>query len=289
MMGKLGLYFEEIRYRHWIKNIFVFAPAFFGQQLYAALHTYLFYLGFVAFCLAASLVYLVNDYVDKEADMANPRTRNRPYASGRIDRNEMAFLALVLSILISVLLLSVPFFLPILIYIVLNFAYTFFLKKILIVNMIIVSTGFLLRLWVGSIACGVPLSLWLLFMTFLLAMFLIMGKKKSDLHRLEVKEVPTLEKFPIFNYRNLNFLMLMMMGLLEIAYILYCFSPEVTNRFGSQHLYFTAFFVVLGLGRYWQKTKEINIESTPVDIVLNDKWLQLFFIAWILSFYIIIY
>jgi 4-hydroxybenzoate polyprenyltransferase len=174
-------------------------------------------------------------------------------------------------------------------YVAMNIAYSFYLKHIAILDVTIIAIGFVLRLFVGSAVTGIQLSMWIVIMTFLLALFMALAKRRDDV--LIFLETGKKMRKVIDGY-NLQFLdtaMAIMAAVIIVAYTIYTTSVEVVERFHSQYLYLTALFVILGIMRYLQ-IAFVHLDSgSPTKIVLKDRFMQATIVAWIISFTWILY
>ena len=174
-------------------------------------------------------------------------------------------------------------------YAVMNIAYSFHLKHVAILDVTIIAIGFVLRLFIGSAVTGIPLSMWIVVMTFLLALFMALAKRRDDV--LIFMETGKKMRKVIDGY-NLQFLdtaMAIMASVVIVAYTIYTTSTDVTARFHTQYLYLTSLFVILGIMRYLQ-IAFVHLDSgSPTRIVLKDRFMQLTILAWIISFAWILY
>jgi len=288
-MADLKPYLLLLRPHQWMKNGFIFLPLFFGSRLmdtHILVHTAV---AFVAFCATASAVYIFNDYFDREDDRKHPRNRTRPLASGVIHPKNALILMSALAIagtgtyyILNLLPLLVS-------YIVLNVLYTLRLKHVPILDVVLISFGFVIRIFIGSEVSQVPLSIWIVIMTFLLAMFLALSKRRSDLLiYLETGE-KTRKSVDGYNTEFLNSSMVIMSSVVIVAYILYTVSPDVQAKMHTDKLYLTSFFVVLGILRYMQITLVENDTGGPTTILLHDRFLQLVLLGWLALFSWILY
>ncbi len=172
-----------LRVKHWVKNIFLFIPLFFAGQIFNTLLYKDLVLGFFAFSLVASCIYILNDLRDVADDRLHPTKKFRPLAAGSISLST-AYLMIPFLLLMGFFLaysISEKFTFVLLIYFLLNLAYTFGLKKISILDIIIVAIGFVLRIKAGAIITYIPLSQWTIVMVFLLALFIAIAKRRDDL------------------------------------------------------------------------------------------------------------
>ncbi len=276
-----------IRAHQWIKNFFLFAPLFFSFS-FTSDKIIIVCLGFLLFSLAASSIYVLNDYHDIEEDKAHPTKRNRPLASGRVSQSSAKVLifGLMSLSLFGSFVLSIEFMAVVMFYIVLNIAYTFKLKHISILDISIIAVGFVLRIYGGAMLIANYPSMWIVLVTFVLALFLALAKRRDDcLLALDGKK--TRKNIDGYNLEMVNSAMSLMAGVTILSYIMYTVSPEVIERLGTHNLYLTSFFVIIGILRYMQLTFVLQNSGSPTKLVLKDKFLQFVLIGWLLSFYVI--
>jgi len=277
-----------MRPHQWVKNLFLFAPLFFT---FVFKETYILHvtIGFFIFSLTASAIYILNDYRDVEEDRVHPTKRKRPLASGMVSTSLAIFIMICLlaSAFVGAIYLSFSFFLIIVIYVIMNLAYTFKLKHISILDITTISVGFVLRIYAGAALIDNTPSTWIVLVTFVLALFLALAKRRDDcLLALDGKK--TRKSIDGYNLEMVNAAMTLMAGVTIVAYIMYTVSPEVTARLETHYLYLTAFFVILGVMRYMQLTFVEQNSGSPTKLVLKDRFLQVVIVSWIVSFYIII-
>ncbi len=279
------------RPHQYVKNLFIFMPVFFAGQVMNTEHMFLAFIAFVAFCCAASAIYILNDYRDVEEDKKHPSKKNRPLASGAIPLKSAWFLMAIFGFTgIAVLMkYSLPALAILMVYVALNIAYSFRLKHVAILDVTIISIGFILRIFIGAIITGIPLSQWIVIMTFLLAMFLALAKRRDDvLIYLETKQ----KMRKVINDYNLKFIegaMMIMASVTIVAYVLYTTSQEVVIRLQSDYVYLSSFFVILGILRYLQITLVENKSGSPTKMVLKDLFLKLTIVGWISHFIFLLY
>ena len=283
--------FLLIRPHQYVKNLFIFMPLFFvgkindSQMLINAL------IAFVAFSLSASAIYILNDSQDIEDDRLHPEKKYRPLASGAVT-NRFAFglmfcLLIIGGILMGMLSLKALGVLSG--YVALNVAYSYFIKHIAILDVTTISIGFVLRLFIGSIVTGVPLSMWIVIMTFLLALFMALAKRRDDVLLFLDTGKKMREVVEGYNLQLIDGAMIIMASVVIVAYLLYSTSPEVVARMGSEYLYLTALFVILGIMRYLQIVFVEKNSGSPTKIVLKDKFMQITILSWLCAFVWIIY
>ena len=288
---KLSDVIRLIRPHQYIKNIFIFLPLFFATRITDVSLLLNLVIAFVSFSLTASAIYILNDYHDIEEDRTHPHKRNRPLASGTIGKS-VAIKIMSLFFISGVLLMSYLsiYAVGILIgYVLMNVAYSLLLKHVAILDVTIIAIGFVLRLFIGSVVTGIQLSMWIVIMTFLLALFMALAKRRDDV----LIYLDTGKKMrKVIDGYNLQFLdtaMAIMASVVIVAYVIYTTSSEVLERVGSEYLYLTALFVILGILRYLQVTFVLQDSGSPTKIVLKDRFMQLTLLGWIISFAWILY
>lgn len=279
------------RPHQYIKNGFIWLPVFFANKINdvpSVLHAFW---AFLAFCLLASGVYALNDIRDVKEDREHPTKKNRPLASGELSVTLAAVFAAVLCIAsfsLSYALLPAHFIFVLAAYVLLNLGYSYFLKHVAIVDVVCIAVGFVLRVQAGAIAANVPVSQWIVIMTFLLALFLALGKRRDDL-LLSANGCNTRKCLDGYNLEFVSAGMVVMTSVVIVAYILYCVSPEVAQKHGTKNLYLTGFWVILGLLRYLQITFVEERSGAPSLIIAKDYFLLAVLGCWILTFYWLIY
>ena len=280
-----------LRIKQWVKNLFLFIPTFFAGKIFDFGELGLLLAGALAFSLAASGIYVINDYKDRHVDKLHPRKKKRPIASGEVSEKTAQVLMVVL--LVGALALSffihLDFFYLLLVYVSLNIAYSMGLKNIAILDLFIVAFGFLLRVYSGGVIAGVPVTDWLAIMILLLALFLVTAKRRDDLIiRSETGELVR-KASNSYNLEFINSCLTLLSAVIIVAYIMYTVSPEVTERFKSTHLFMTTIFVIAGIMRYLQITFVEQDSGSPTTILYKDKFILITILGWIISFYLIIY
>jgi decaprenyl-phosphate phosphoribosyltransferase len=283
-----------IRVRHWVKNLFLFIPSFFAGHLFKSHELLMVLVGAFAFSLVASGVYIINDYKDRETDRLHPKKKFRPLASGEV-KTTTALILMVLLIgsgLILAASLQLTFFFILAAYLVLNIGYSFGLKHIPILDLFIVSLGFLLRIYSGGAIAGLPITHWLSLMVLLLALFLILAKRRDDIvinGKNKNGKVVIRKSTQKYNLVYINSCITLLSAVMVVAYIMYTVSPEVTERFKSDYLFMTTIFVIAGIMRYLQIVFVERNSGSPTNIFIKDKFILTTIAGWIISFYFIIY
>lgn len=280
-----------IRPHQYIKNFFVFAPLFFAAQFMNIPLLINSVIAFFAFSLAASSIYVLNDYLDIEDDKQHPKKKMRPLASGAISKPQaivimaiMFFSSIALLLPISIEALGIM-----LIYVVMNIAYSMRLKHVAVLDVTIIAIGFVLRLFIGSVVTGIPLSSWIVVMTFLLALFMALAKRRDDVLIYLDTGKKMRKVIDGYNLQLVDTAMAIMASVVIVAYITYTTSAEVAARVDSPYLYLTALFVILGIMRYLQ-IAYVHLDSgSPTKIVTRDRFIQLVLAGWLISFTWILY
>ena len=283
------------RPKQWIKNFFVFIPMFFGGELFDLHSVWLAVLTFFAFSLIASSIYCYNDIVDIDADRNHPVKCMRPIASGEVSiRLGYILMTLTFCLGMGVLLLLPPEVMSqvmavIVFYYVLNLAYCSKLKQFAILDVCIVAFGFVLRILAGGFACELALSNWIVIMTFLLTLFMSFAKRRDDVLRMNSTGEAPRKNTVRYNLTFINQAITITASVTLVCYIMYCVSPEVSERFDTPYLYLTFVFVLLGLLRYIQIAVVDEKSGDPTKIILRDHFSQIIVVAWLLSFLLMIY
>lgn len=285
-------YIRLIRVHQYVKNLVIFFPIFFFGQISDTNSLFSALLAFVFFSILASSVYIINDYMDREDDAKHPTKRFRPLASGVISPIEaLAFITIFLMFAFIGSLLFLPFTVVLILatYFLLNIAYTLHLKKVAIFDITIISIGFVLRLFAGGYAIGVDISMWMILMTFLLAMFLAVAKRRDDIIILRKTGKVMRKSISGYNLEFINAAMVMLATMVLVSYVMYTASAEIIQQWGSDNIYLTSVFVVVGIMRYMQLTFVEEKSGNPTKLLLHDRMLQLTIVGWLASFAWFIY
>ena len=282
---------QLIRVKHYIKNVFVFMPLFFYGGIKNVELLFNATLAFVAFCLVASSVYILNDINDVEDDRAHSKKQFRPIANGDVSIPSalvLFALLLLLSAFIS-FYLSIKVMVLILAYFVLNVAYTYILKTLPILDITTIAVGFVIRIFVGASAVSVELSHWIVVMTFLLALFLAAAKRRDDVLIYLQTGKKMRSVIGGYNIKFLDATISMLGSIVIVAYLMYSTSAEVISQLNNQHVYLTSLFVIIGVLKYMHSVLVIENTGSPTLMVFKDRALQVIIVAWLASFAWIIY
>ncbi len=286
-------YIKLLRPKDWAKNLFLIVPSFFAGQFFAPTQATRILFGFLAFCFFASSIYIINDYRDIEEDRKHPVKSKRPLASGQVKKPIAVIICIGLLVLGSFLGYLADhhlLFLFILgLYFILNLCYSFGLKNIAILDILILSSGFVLRVKGGAVISKVDTSEWLIIMTFLLSLFMAIAKRRDDLILKSATGTDLRKSMSGYNLDFLNTLLGLSSAIIIVAYINYTVSPMTIYRLGTYRLYYSSVFVIAGLMRYLQITFVLKKSGSPTEILYKDIFIQIILVLWVLSIYVILY
>ena len=267
-------YLKLMRIQHYIKNLLILLPLIFSGSLFDGKLLRINLLGFVSFCFIASFIYVINDIADVNQDRLHPIKCKRPIASGDIEKKNAIFFAGLLVLasagcnyfiyIESGLLVWILWS----IYILINFAYSFGLKKVPVIDVIILAAGFLIRVLYGGAISGIDVSFWLYFTVLAISVYMSLGKRRNELKN-QGQCVRAVLRF--YNYKVINIFMYIFFILTLCFYTLWCVTMVSVGKF-SILLYFTIPLVFLVIARYSKKI-EGKVDGDPVNVLLKDKWL----------------
>jgi len=285
-------YIKLIRVPQWIKNLFVFVPLLFSLNLFDKNYFLTTLSAFIVFSLASSLVYVVNDIVDIEADKKHPAKRNRPLASGAISIKNAFIIAVILCVIVFILLLNYNFeFISFVIgFIVLNILYTFWFKHIVILDVFSIAAGFSIRVLAGAVVIAVPISSWLLLTTIFISLFLGVMKRHSELLLVSQDEVASSRK--VLSQYSLNFadqMATVAAAGVIVCYALYTVSERTVSVFGTENLIYTTPFVVYGIFRYMYLEYISHKGDNTTKTVFTDTQMIITVVAYTVTTVLIIY
>ncbi|HOT53408.1 MAG: decaprenyl-phosphate phosphoribosyltransferase [Anaerolineales bacterium] len=286
----MNAYLETLRPKQWIKNLVIFAGLVFDRQL-LNLGPLLRVTGAVLiFCLVSGLTYTLNDILDVEADLMHPQKRHRPIASGRLSLRSARIFAAVLALIAfpAAFALSTNFGIICLVYTTLILSYSKWLKKIILIDVMVIALGFVLRVAAGVLVIQVNyFSPWLLVLTTFLALYLGFGKRLSEIKLLEDQAGAHREVLYGYTAPLLNNLLVVMLSSILITYCLYTFSshPDGSNSM----MMLTIPFVLYGIFRYMVILQNSSLASSPEEVLLNDLPLKITVALWAVSVVIILY
>ncbi len=287
----LSLLLTSVRPHQWVKNLFIFAPLLFGRKLTDVSAVGSSLAAFGIFCLLASSLYILNDWIDADEDRAHPEKRNRPISSGE--------LPVPAALLFSAALATAAFFLAwrlgtsfaaiAIIYFVLIIAYSLSLKRLIVLDCIVIASGFVLRVIGGAAAISVVPTHWLIACAFLLALFLAFSKRRQELLTLSNNAVEHRKVLGQYSVAYLEQVNIILIGAAIVSYALYTVAPETVERFGTDALIYGTVFVIYGMLRYLALIYHPENGGNPSKMLLKDRPLLITVAAWSLYNAIVIY
>ncbi len=280
-----------LRPQQWVKNGIVLAGLIFSGS---ASNMELSLLALAAtglFCLLSSTIYIVNDIADAEADRKHPTKANRPIASGRVKVPAAVILAIILGVssLVLAFLLNRNFFYISSGYVALSLAYSFFLKHIVIIDVMTIAAGFVLRALGGAVIIDVEFSGWLLISSFLLALFLGFGKRRHELVLLENGGKDHRRILAQYTSYFLDQLIGVVTPAVVVCYLIYVISPEVQEKLGTHYLYLTTPFVIYGIFRYLYLIHLEELGGSPTRLLLTDRPILITVVLWLATAVLLLY
>lgn len=283
-------YLRLIRIKQWLKNVFVFLPIFFAGKILDLNLLLNSIIAFFSFSFIASSIYIINDYTDIEKDRMHPEKKNRPLAAGKIPVNHAIIVFLFLffsSYFLGYLTHSWGVILIISVYFLMNLAYSFKLKQIAIVDVVIISLGFLLRIYMGGFATNLPISVWAILVTFFLALVMALGKRRGELINVQLTG-ETRKALDGYNLQFIDIAITMVSTCFVVCYIMYTLDPVIKTNF-HYYIVYTSLFAVIGILRYLQLTFVYNKTESPTKVLYKDLFLQIDLAIWIVMIFILKY
>ena len=280
----------SLRPSQWTKNLFVFAGLIFAQQLFTP-KTWTALVAFGLFCALSSAIYLINDVMDYANDRLHPTKRRRPIAAGVLPRPMAVGVAVVLLVgaVLYAFSMSLPFGLVALGYGVLLTVYSLWLKKMVILDVLTISVGFVLRAIGGAVAIAVEISGWLLICTILMALFLALGKRRHELLTLPEDRLAHRPILAEYNAPLLDQLIAVVTASSLTSYALYTMAPETVVKFHTRLLPATIPFVVYGIFRYLYLLYRKELGGSPAELLLSDRPLLVNAVLWAATVVLIVY
>ncbi|MFI5201300.1 MAG: decaprenyl-phosphate phosphoribosyltransferase [Candidatus Kapaibacterium sp.] len=284
------------RPKQWTKNIFVFAALVFSKQLLRPDSVLLSLRAFFAFSFTASFIYVMNDIADRDRDRLHPRKRLRPIASGEISLGAACVIAFVLLVLVALFSIGLDwrFVACIVAYVLMNLAYSFYLKDLVLIDVFVIAIGFMLRVIGGALVLNVARSSWLILTTMFLSLFLGIAKRRGELVALgmvnsESAEYHTRKVLEHYSIEFAEQMTTICAAGFVFSYALYTVSERTVTMFGTENLIFTTPFVLYGVFRYLYLLHKKQLGESPTDIVLSDVPMLLNFGAYAVAMLAIIY
>ena len=267
----------------WLKNGFVLAPIVFSGLVGDPEAWGRCVLAVVAFCAASSATYLVNDILDREADRQHPDKCTRPIASGEVGVGSAVAMAIVLIVIAAGAAFSLGGWFPAVLggYLVLTLAYSAFLKDAVFLDVLVVAAGFVLRVVGGAVAIDVPVSTWLLMCTYLLALYLALGKRRAELALLGEEAGSHRVVLGHYTLPLVDQAISVVLGATVAAYTLYTVAPDTVAKVGSEGLMATVPIVLYGLFRYLYLLHRHELGGSPTLVLITDLPLLACVVVWI--------
>lgn len=278
-------YIKLIRAKHWLKNGLIFLPIFFSLNLFNLNYFLTGLLAFIVFCFTSSIVYILNDMSDIEKDKLHPVKKFRPLASGEVSKKQAYIVMLLLAIVIAIIMVfffkttkNIFVILIPLIYLILNILYSKKLKNEPIIDVVILVSGFVLRVMYGGVVVDVEVSKFLYLMIIFGSFYLGFGKRRNEIIKNGNKSRKVLS---LYNKEFLDKNMYVCLGLAIVSYTLWCVDPATVARIGNDYLFWTIPLVMIILQLY-SLNIEGNSHGDPIEVVLSDKKLIAIVILYVL-------
>jgi len=284
---KINSMIKLMRPKQWIKNFFVFAAIIFSGKFFDFQILELNILTFILFSLTSSSIYIINDIIDIDKDRCHPQKKKRPLASGELKVVWAIILDIIIIIFVSFIsfkYLNYKVYMIFAIYFIVNILYCFILKNLVIIDVMVITFCFVLRVESGSITTGVSVSSWLFLCTILLALFLSINKRKSEIITLKDKSFTHRTILKEYSIPLLDKMLTIVTPSILISYCLYTFSSTQ-----SKTMMYTIPFVLYGIFRYQYLMEKENIGGKPEDVFEKDMPFLINIILWVISVVVIIY
>ncbi len=274
---------RSLRPEQWLKNGFVLAPLVFSGSLTDLGAIVGSLMAVAAFCAVASATYLVNDVVDREADRGHPTKCRRPIASGEVGVGLALGAALFLIGVGAIIASFLGGWFPSVLgtYLVTTLLYSTLLKQLVFVDVLIVALGFVLRVVGGAVAIEVPVSRWILLCAYLLALYLALGKRRSELVLLGEGAGSHRVVLGHYTLPLVDQAISVVLGATVLAYTLYTVAPDTVAKVGSEGLMATVPVVLYGLFRYLYLLHQHELGGSPTKALLTDRPLLVCVVLWL--------
>lgn len=290
MKTKISEYLNLIRIKHWVKNLLVFGPVIFSLNLFNDHFLIKTIAGFLSLSFVSVFIYIINDIKDKESDKIHPLKSQRPIPSGKVTVNKAFVIGLLFFIAgITVSLLNLKSTIILVTYLIMNILYTFYLKKIVILDIFIISIGFCLRILLGAVLIDVALSKWMLLATFSISLILGFGKRRHEIVLLKDDATEHREILGEYNKEILDIMIIISTGLTAISYALYTMDSGLIAKFGTEALIYTFPPVIYGLYRYLFIVYKKSKGGKPEEDLLTDPGILSAGFIWVTMIITILY
>src|SRR5574338_27198 len=285
-------YFQLLRVPQWIKNLFVFIPLLFSLHLFEREYFLLTFKAFLIFCLAKSVIYIVNDIIDIKADAVHPKKKFRPLPSGKISVPAAWLASVILFVVIVFLTILSPkeFIFLLVSFISINVLYSIYFKHIVILDIFSIAAGFSIRVLAGAAIINVPVSSWLILTTMFISLFLAVMKRHSELEQItESDKTQTRKVLAEYSLTFTNQIATVAAAGVIICYALYTVSERTVSVFGTENLIYTTPFVVFGIFRFMYLEYLNQKGENTTQIMLTDIPMIMTVVLYALTTILIVY
>lgn len=280
-----------LRPKQWLKNVLIFFPAFFSLSI-LDVSVFIQLIGiFVGFCCIASSIYIFNDLFDIKGDLLHPEKKNRPIASGKITSQLGAALSICLFLIgtsVITLFYSNGFYFC-LTYALINIIYSLGAKHIAILDILLVSIGFLIRIYLGGYAIDVPISWWLSLLIFLMSIYILIAKRKDDVLNYNTNKNENRKYIHFYKKVDFKIVLYILSIIIIITYSFYTFSDSTIQLFNTRNLWLTIPIATIGLFYFTKKVNETTTSFEPISLILKTPVIVISLIIWITLFGWLIY
>lgn len=284
--------FALLRPKQWIKNLFVFPPLIFAGELLDPHHLVLSVKAFIAFCFTASAVYIINDIADIEADRAHPEKKNRPLAAGTVSTRQAYIMLAILLGGAAVLAVGADarFVVILAAYFLMNIAYSYKLKEVVLLDVFVIAAGFMMRVLGGAYAIDVRVSTWIVLCTLFISLFLGFAKRRAEIVLVQQSGSAS-ERKVLMHYRVvfIDQMLTIAAAATIISYALYTVAPRTLEIFGTDKMIYTTVFVIFGIFRYMYLIHMTHSTENPTNAVTADWPIIVTTALWIISCILLIY
>ncbi|MBR3732196.1 MAG: decaprenyl-phosphate phosphoribosyltransferase [Spirochaetales bacterium] len=284
-------FLDLIKIKHWIKNVFVFAPIVFSLKLFDIDLLTREIAASLCFCFVSVLVYIINDIIDRDNDKNHPVKSVRPIASGQISIPVALIVGCLFFAVGAVGAVFIDYHLVVILaaYLLLNILYSLWLKRVVIVDVFIIAIGFCLRIAAGSVAINVRLGHWMLLAVFGLSLFLGFGKRKNEIDSLGDDSAVYRPGYSHYTSRIIDILIMLSASVAVLSYAFYTMDSVTTGKFGSGGLVYSVPFVLFGIFRYIYLLYCENKGSNPEELAVKDWGIIIAVFGWIAVVVYVIY
>jgi len=283
-------YIYLLRPKQWIKNIFVLAPLFFSGDI-DVISFMEVVLGFIAFALLSSIIYILNDWCDIEEDKQHKKKKLRPLASGVVSPVKAGLIAFALLALLIIIFTQFNFstlsIILLTLYAAINIAYSCGLKYLPIIELLLLASGYVIRLLFGASIITVTLSPWIIVCTGLLSLMLAVGKRRGELVQNNNRDFGR-RLLSHYSLPYLDQVNTMLATATFTAYMIFCTSPYAIEKFGDEVI-MTSPFVLYGILKYLKLLMVDKMGDDPTSLITSNRQIQIALVSWLTTFMAIIY